>query len=303
MLVYSTPLQKKALEADGRLYNSNSSHLGFLRPVQADRVDQGPARGVRDQPGLQGHQHPLHPEDHRRRLSARARQLAAYQNNEIDFVPGQPWVLRPTWQIIEGDPDLTKEYHTHYGDFRTYYFFFDDSAGAVQRPAGAPGICPRAGSRRDHVDNIVKSQGMPAYSYLMPGFPDSNCRSLQGHLSLRHREGQAAAGRCRLPERRRFPQADADAARRNAAQPGGGQAYARRYQGELGIEVEVANMEHKTFMDATANAKPTKIQFGLISYGMDFLDREQHAGRVQVRRPPQLEQRGVRQAGNGCFAA
>ena len=37
------------------------------------------------------------------------------------------------------------------------------------------------------------------------------------------------------------------------------------------IDVEVSNKENKTFTDAL-NAKPTQIQFGMVSYGMDFLD-------------------------------
>ncbi len=39
----------------------------------------------------------------------------------------------------------------------------------------------------------------------------------------------------------------------------------------LGIDVDVSNKETKTFTDAL-NAKPTGIQFGMVSYGMDFLD-------------------------------
>ena len=39
----------------------------------------------------------------------------------------------------------------------------------------------------------------------------------------------------------------------------------------LASTVEVSNQENKTFTDAM-NAKPTQIQFGMVSYGMDFLD-------------------------------
>ena len=57
-------------------------------------------------------------------LSARATMLPAYQNNEIDYMPGQPVWVRPTCKSSRR-PELTKEYHPHYGDFRTHYFFFD----------------------------------------------------------------------------------------------------------------------------------------------------------------------------------
>jgi peptide/nickel transport system substrate-binding protein/oligopeptide transport system substrate-binding protein len=49
------------------------------------------------------------------------------------------------------------------------------------------------------------------------------------------------------------------------------QAYASTLRDQLGIDVEVSNMQFTDFMTAL-NAKPTQIQFGLLSYGMDYLD-------------------------------
>src|SRR6185503_5397457 len=49
------------------------------------------------------------------------------------------------------------------------------------------------------------------------------------------------------------------------------QAIAASIKQNLGIDVEVSNKETKTFMDAL-NAKPTQVQFGMVSYGFDFLD-------------------------------
>ncbi len=39
----------------------------------------------------------------------------------------------------------------------------------------------------------------------------------------------------------------------------------------LNIDIEVSNKDFKAFVDAM-NARPTELQFGAISYGMDFLD-------------------------------
>ncbi len=71
------------------------------------------------------------------------------------------------------------------------------------------------------------------------------------------------------------------------------QAIAASIKQNLGIDVEVSNKEYKTFMDAL-NAKPTQVQFGLVSYGMDFLDPCEHARCVAERWTPQLEQHRVR---------
>ncbi len=49
------------------------------------------------------------------------------------------------------------------------------------------------------------------------------------------------------------------------------QAIAASIKQNLGIDVDVSNKENKTFTDAM-NAKPTQIQFGMVNYGMDFLD-------------------------------
>jgi ABC-type transport system substrate-binding protein len=44
------------------------------------------------------------------------------------------WNLPADLEIIQSDPQLTEEYHTHYGDFRTYYFFFDDTQAPFDKP-------------------------------------------------------------------------------------------------------------------------------------------------------------------------
>ena len=50
------------------------------------------------------------------------------------------------------------------------------------------------------------------------------------------------------------------------------QVYADEIKKVLGISVEVQIFNQKVFMDLL-NSKPTKIDFGMISYGMDFLDQ------------------------------
>src|SRR5207302_2517121 len=49
------------------------------------------------------------------------------------------------------------------------------------------------------------------------------------------------------------------------------QAIAASIKQNLNIDVDVSNKEFKTFTDAM-NAKPPQIQFGMVSYGFDFLD-------------------------------
>jgi peptide/nickel transport system substrate-binding protein/oligopeptide transport system substrate-binding protein len=49
------------------------------------------------------------------------------------------------------------------------------------------------------------------------------------------------------------------------------QAVAASIQQCLGVTIEVSNKDFKVYMDSL-NAKPTQLQFGGVSYGMDFLD-------------------------------
>jgi ABC-type transport system substrate-binding protein len=50
------------------------------------------------------------------------------------------------------------------------------------------------------------------------------------------------------------------------------QVFADEIKKQLGIAVEVRFVAQKAFMD-DLNSKPTKIDFGMISYGMDYLDQ------------------------------
>ena len=49
------------------------------------------------------------------------------------------------------------------------------------------------------------------------------------------------------------------------------QAVAASISSCLNVQIEVSNKDYKVYMDAL-NAKPTKLTFGAISYGMDYLD-------------------------------
>ena len=298
MLIYSTTLSKKALETSGPLYNSNVETTVSSGPYKLVEWTKNQRVVYEINPDYKGTNVP-----YIQKVIVPGygpgTQLAAYQNNEIDYMPGKT-VTPADLQIIQSDPDLKAQYHPHYGDFRTDYIFFDSQQPPFNdlrvRQAFA-----HAYDREDIVSNIV---GVAGYSGLFvpdAWVPRFQCRSLQGHLSLRYRQGEAIVGRRRFPERRRLPQSDAEPAHPSAIQPAVGQAYASTLKKELGIDIEVASVEQKTFMDGAARqAHQDSDGHDLLRHG--FPGCEQHVGRVPLRWPPQLEQRGVRQAGEGSFA-
>ena len=107
---------------------------------------------------------------------------------------------------------------------------------------------------------------------LMPGYPSSDtegelaeyqaydCELAQQHL--------ADAG---YPDGEGFPSLEMWLRGEAPAMAAVYQATAASIAECLNIDIEVSNKDNKVYIDAM-NAKPTELQFGAISYGMDFLD-------------------------------
>lgn len=275
MLVYSTPLQKKALEAHGGLYNSDP----------ATSVSSGPYKLVewtKDQrivyeinPDYKGTNIPYIQKLIVPAIGAASQMLPAYQANEIDFVRAEN--LSPAdLQIIEGDQDLAAQVHPHYGDFRTFYFFFDTSKPPFDdlkvRQAFAYAL-----DRDSIIKNIVKRAGIPAYSYLMPGFPDSNSDAFKETYAYNIDKAKQLLSEAGFPDGKDFPKLVLNTRGETPINQSIAQAYAANLKEKLGVDVEVQDIDSKTYM-AKLQARPSEIQFGLISYGMDYLDASNMLG-------------------------
>ena len=276
MMIFSNPLQAKALADLGPYYNAdpatsvssgpykltewtkdvrvvyeiNDAYTGTNRPMIQKLIVVGYAQGT---------------------------QLPAYQANELDFVWGNQGVLSPAdLEIIQADPTLSAEYHPHQGDFRTYYFFFDDTQPPFDKLEVRQAFAHMV-DRDAIVENLVKISGVPAYSFLMPGFPAANSEAFKDTFPYdveKAKELLTAAG---YPDGEGFPKLTLALRSEPALPTAIAQSYAAAITEQLGIEVEVQNMERDTFM-AGLTAKPTTIQIGLISYGMDYLDASNMLG-------------------------
>ena len=269
MLIYSTPLQKKALEEFGPLYNSNPETSVSSGPYKLVEWTRDQRLVYEINPDYKGTNVP-----YIQKLivvgMGQGTQLAAYEANELDFVWGSGTLSPADLQIIQADPELAAQYHPHYGDFRTYYFFFDDSQPPFDdlrvRQAFAHAL-----DRDSLIANVVKEQGIPAYSFLMPGFPASNSDAFKETYPFDLDKARQLLADAGYPNGEGFPKLTLALRAETAIPEAVAQAYASTLKQELGIDVEVINQEFKTFMDAML-ARPTQIQFGFISYGMDYLD-------------------------------
>ena len=269
MMLYSNAMQTKALETYGGLYNSDVATSVSAGPFILTEWTKGNRLVYEANPKYTGTNKP-----YLRKIiaigAAPSTGFAAYQANEIDFVGGAN--LSPADnEIIAADPELQKEFHPHYGDFRTNYLFFD-----TQNPPFNDLKVRQAFSHVIDRDALIKSivketQGIPAYSFLMPGFPAANSEGLkeiQRYDPERAKQLLAEAG---FPNGENFPKITMWLRNEAPVRQALAQAIAASIKQNLGIDVEVSNKEFKTFMDAL-NAKPTQVQFGMVDYGMDFLD-------------------------------
>jgi len=269
MMLYSQGLQKKAFDAHGGLYNSDVATSVSDGPFILKEWRKGDRLEFIANPKYKGNNKPFI-----QRLinigASPAANFASYQANEIDFVGGAN--LQPADnEIIAADPQLAKETHPHYGDFRTDYLFFDNQNppfNNVKVRQAISHVIPRD----DLIKQIVKpSQGIPAFSFLMPGFPAANSQALKDIQSYDPAAAKQLLADAGFPGGTGFPKLTLWLRNEPTVRQQVAQAIAASITQNLGIQVDVSNKENKTFTDAM-NAKPPQIQFGMVSYGFDFLD-------------------------------
>lgn len=269
LAVYSIVMQKAALEKHGPLYNNDPATSVSSGPFVLKEWKKGERIVYEANPTYKGANKPFiqkviligaKPETY----------FAGYQAGEVDFVIGSSLQTADN-EIINADPDLSKEVRTTAQDFRTDYLFFDN-----QNPPFDDVKVRQAFSHIVDRDTLIKtiitpSQGIPAYSFLMPGFPAANSDGLKDIQSYDPEKARALLAEAGYPGGAGFPKLTLWLRQEPPQRQAVAQAIAATIKQELGIDVEVSNKDQKVYMDAL-NAKPTEIQFGMVSYGMDWLD-------------------------------
>jgi len=199
--------------------------------------------------------------------------FVSYQANEVDlaanFTPADI-------QLISADPELSKEYHPGFGDFRTDYLSFDTYHAPFNdlkvRQAFAQAI-----DRTSIINNIVHKQGIAAYSFLMPGFPDSSSTTLAKETV--NQFDPAAAKKlladAGFPDGKGFPKITLELRQENDLNKAVANAIAGMLKDNLGVHVDISNIDQKTFM---ADLNAHKITFYMVSYGFDYLDASNMLG-------------------------
>ena len=266
MLLYSAPLSKAALAKSGPLYNT--------KPETA--VSAGPfilQQWIKDQQIVytrntkyKGKMTPALTKIILK-IADQKTDFTAYQNGEIDYTA----TLAPAdIKVATSDPDIAQQIHPSFQDFRTNYLFFDVTQAPFDNIKVRQAISHVID--RDAIQKaILGPAGSPAYSWLAPGFPAANgdgLKDIQKYDIATAKQLLADAG---FPNGQGFPKQTMWLRNATALDQAVANAIASSMKQNLGIDVEVSNKDTKLFMD-NLTAKPTKVAFGFLSYGMDFVD-------------------------------
>lgn len=195
----------------------------------------------------------------------------AFQNHDTEYT-NYGFLSQADFEIINADPVLSDNYRPDMGDFRTDYLFFDTYTEPFD-DVNVRMAFAKALDRESIVENVIGSQyAISAYSFLAPGFPSSDtagdlkdiqaydCPAAQALLAEAGYEGGAG-----------FPAVELKLRGESEAVASRFVASAASISDCLGVTITVNNMEGAAYMSGLL-ARPTTIQFGAVSYGMDYLD-------------------------------
>ena len=266
MLLYSLPLSAAGLAEHGLFYNTDPATAISSGPYNLSELLQDQQiTFVRNEaytgtlPGLV--------DEVRCKLASPDNFFAMYQADEIDFM-GNPAPAATT--IMMSDETTATEVHSGVGDFATYYVFFDVTQAPWDdikvRQAWSHAI------DRDALKaSILGPAGVPAYSWLAPGFPANNTEGLKDIQAFDPELAQSLLAEAGYPNGEGFPTQQLMLRSPNPLEETVAQAVAAMIKENLNIDVETVSQDQGGYMSALL-AKPTEISLGFLRYGMDFFD-------------------------------
>lgn len=263
MMLYSPPLQAKALAQSGPFYNTDPKTSVSSGPYVLQEWTKDQRIVLVANPKYAG----VRPYIQRvvLKFADLKTEFQAYAANEVDVAANfSPADL----QVIENDPALRAQYHQGFGDFRTYYVGFDTTRPPFNNLKVRQAFS-HAVDREGLIKNVIKRQGRAAYGFLMPGFPGSQNDVLKGIQNYDRATAKKLFAEAGFPNGKGFPKLELWLRSERALGQAIGNAIAAMLKQNLGIEVEVSNRETKLFMDEL-NAH--RLGFYIVSYGMDYLD-------------------------------
>jgi peptide/nickel transport system substrate-binding protein/oligopeptide transport system substrate-binding protein len=270
-LYFWPPLQAAALESIGPDYILDPATSVSSGPFILTEFEAGNRVILQANPTYNGYRKPILSELRGIYGDQLNGSFLAFQNYDVDRV-NYVHIAPSDFEVIAADPVLSENYLPNFGDFRTDYLFFDTYSAPFDDPNVRLAFA-KALDRDAIVENVVGSQfGIPAYSFLAPGFPASDTEgALRSIQSYDCPAAQALLADAGYPNGDGFPAQELKLRGESEARANWFIASAASISDCLGVEITVNNMEFAAFMDGLL-ARPTTVQFGAVSYGMDYLD-------------------------------
>lgn len=269
-LYFWGPIQAKALAASGPNYMLDPKTSVSSGPYKLKDFAAGDQVVLEANPDYNGYRKPYLKEI-RLFFGDINTSFQAFQSHTVDRV-NYEYLSPADFDVISKDPVLSANYHPNFGDFRTDYLFFDTYNPPFDNQKVRLAFA-KALDRESIVKNVIGAQfGIPAYSFLAPGFPASDSegklKSIQAYDCDAAKQLLSDAG---YPGGKDFPAQELELRGESAAHQAWFVAAASSISQCLGVTITVNNMEYNAFMTGLL-ARPTTIKFGAVSYGMDYLD-------------------------------
>lgn len=199
----------------------------------------------------------------------------AYKNGEIDIIGYGYEVDLPPASLAQAqaDPELSEQLIS-WPNFITYYLFFDtwnppfDDLN-VRKAFG------HAIDREALVNGPLQNQATAAYTMNPPGFPGESVAALkdiQAYDPEKAREYLAEAG---YPNGEGFPKLIMKTRSAYPALTNAAEGIASMLKENLGVEVEIQDLEYGIYMDELGAQKRNmggEMNFALVPYEYDFVD-------------------------------
>ena len=201
MLIWSAPMHAKSLAKYGSgVYNTDPKTAVSCGPYMLQELSPDRACGQGANTKYTGKLKPM-TDKIVSNIVTGGSDFARYQAGEIDSVAS---VSVGDVKAVLADPTLKAQFKVNPGDFRCYYMFFD----ITKKPFNDKKVrlaFAKAIDRDAIVQGILAPTAVPAYTWLMPGFPDANedaLKSIQAFDPAAAKELLAKAG---FPNGQGFP--------------------------------------------------------------------------------------------------
>jgi ABC-type transport system substrate-binding protein len=266
MLLYSLPLSAAGLGANGLFYNTDPDTAISSGPyILSEWLPDQSATAIRNE-AYTGTL-PALPDELRVVLTSPDNFFTMYQADEIDYMLSPP---PAALTIMMNDEETAKEVFSGVGDFPTYYVFFDVTkepwTDIRVRQAWSHAV-----DRDALATNVLGPSGVPAYSWLAPGFPANNTEGLKDIQAYDPEKAKSLFAEAGFPDGDGFPKQTLMLRAPTPLEETAAAAIAAMISENLNIEVELVSQDSAGYT-AALNAKPTQIELGFIRYGMDFFD-------------------------------